>query len=220
MDRMVVWSARSGQGRQAELEVAPAAGAFTSAVMLPILNHPGFQKRPLPLSVAAWHGMIRDNLAPARSELIRGVIVEKLSKSILHTVIADHVAEIFKDALRSTHRVRMEAPLTFADSEPEPDISVVAGAREHYKTHPTTAALVVEVSVKTLAEDRAMAEIYAEAGVEEYWIVNVPDRCIEVHRQPGGGSYEWRESFGPGQSLVCATLPVTMDVVALFANLP
>lgn len=204
----------------AELEVAQAAGALTFAVMLPLLNQPGFQKRALPLSVAAWHGMIRDNLAPARSELIRGVIVEKMSKSILHTVIADHIAEIFKDALRNTHWVRIEAPLTLTDSEPEPDISVVPGARQQFKTHPTTAVLAVEVSVKTLAEDRAMAEIYSEAGVEEYWVVNVPDRSIEVHRQPHGEAYSWRETFRCGQALTCATLPVTLDVGSLFAELP
>ena len=183
------------------------------------LKAPGFQKRALPLSVAAWHGMIRDKLAPARAELIRGVIIEKMSKSILHCRISDFLAELFKDALRATHWVRLEAPLTFADSEPEPDVSVVAGHREDFKKHPTTAALVVEVSVSTLADDREMAEIYAEAGVEEYWIVNVPARCIEVHRQPGPAGYAVMESIGAGQSVQCAALPVSVDVTALFAGL-
>ncbi len=187
--------------------------------MIAQLKAPGFHQRALPLSVAAWHGMIRDNLAPARAELIRGVIIEKMSKSILHTQVSDYLAELFKDALRTTHWVRKEDPLTFADSEPEPDVSVVAGHRQDFQKHPTTAALVVEVSISTLADDREMAEIYAEAGVEEYWIVNVPARCIEVHRQPAGTGYAAVESIGVGQSVQCASLPVSVDVTALFAGL-
>lgn len=187
--------------------------------MISALKAPGFQARALPLSVAAWHGMIRDGLAPKRAELIRGVIIEKMSKSILHSRISDFLAELFKDALRATHWVRMEAPLTFADSEPEPDVSVVAGHREDFKKHPTAAALVIEVSVSTLADDREMAGIYAEAGIAEYWIVNLPDRCLEVHRQPGREGYAGVTCYRSGQSVTCATLPVTVEVGALFAGL-
>lgn len=50
------------------------------------------------------------------------------------------------------------------------------GREEDYETHPRTAALVVEVSVTTLAEDREMISLYAEAGVSEFWIVNARDR--------------------------------------------
>ena len=69
------------------------------------LKAPGFQKRALPLSVAAWHGMIRDNLAPARAELIRGVIIEKMSKSILHSKVSDYLAKYFHAAEASASRV-------------------------------------------------------------------------------------------------------------------
>lgn len=187
--------------------------------MISALKAPGFLQRALPLSIAAWHGMIRDGLAPKRAELIRGVIIEKMSKSILHSKVSDHLAELFKDALRDTHWVRKEDPLTFADSEPEPDVSIVPGSRGEFKNHPTTAALVIEVSVSTLADDREMAGIYAEAGVEEYWIVNIPGRCLEVHRQPTPTGYTQIATYGTGQSVTCATLPVTVEVSALFAGL-
>jgi Uma2 family endonuclease len=90
-----------------------------------------------------------------------------------------------------------------------------------YEQHPTTAKLVVEISVTTLAEDREMAFIYAEAGVEEYWIVNAADRCIEVHRCPQEGRYQETTSHSVGQSFPCPSLPgLTMDVAELFAGLP
>ena len=76
--------------------------------------------------------------------------------------------------------------------------------------------MVIEVSVTTPAEDRGMADIYAEAGVEEFWIVNAPCRCIEVYRQPGPAGYAEKTTYCPGQSLTCASLPVTVDVGALF----
>ncbi len=187
--------------------------------MISILRAPGFQRRALPLSVAAWHGMIRDGLAPKRAELIRGVIIEKMSKSILHSKVSDYLAKYFHAAMGDTHWVRKEDPLTFTDSEPEPEVSVVSGKPGDYRNHPATATLVIEVSVSTLAEDRDMALIYAEAGVEEFWIVNVPERCIEVHRQPGREGYAELTHYGIGQSVTCVSLPVSVYVGALFAGL-
>lgn len=33
--------------------------------------------------------------------------------------------------------------------------------------------------------DRSLkAGLYAQAGIAEYWIVNIPDRLLEVYRQP------------------------------------
>lgn len=186
--------------------------------MISLLN-PGFQKRVLPLSVAAWHAMIRDGLAPDRAELLRGVIIEKMSKSILHTKLNHRLSTLFTRALADSFWVRKEEPLTFTDSEPEPDLSVVSGLPDDYKAHPATAILVAEISVTTLAEDRGMAPLYAEAGVEEYWIVNAAGRCIEVYRQPVGGTYGSVSTFGAGQTLTCLSLPVSVDVDALFSGL-
>ena len=165
--------------------------------------------------------MIDQGIAPKRSELLRGVIVEKMSKSILHIQLANRVFLLLVAALASRFWVRQEAPITTHDSEPEPDISVVAGRDVDYEQHPTTAKLVVEISVTTLAEDREMAFIYAEAGVEEYWIVNAADRCIEVHRCPQEGRYQETTFHSVGQSFPCSSLPgLTMDVAELFAGLP
>ena len=65
-----------------------------------------------------------------------------------------------------------EDPLTLADSEPEPDLAVIDGKIKDYDyIRVTTARLVIEVSVSSLALDRAKAAIYAAAGIPEYWIV-------------------------------------------------
>ena len=81
------------------------------------------------------------------------------------------------------HRTHTALCVTLTDdSEPEPDVSVVVGSPSKFaKAHPSTAQLVVEVAVTSEELDREKAEIYAEAGVGEYWIVLANERIVEVY---------------------------------------
>jgi Uma2 family endonuclease len=80
-------------------------------------------------------------------------------------------------------------------SVPEPDVAVVPGRHTDYvRAHPTTALLVVEVSDSSLAQDRlTKTAIYATAGVPEYWIVNLRDDVVEVHRAPDPSTRRYAE---------------------------
>jgi Uma2 family endonuclease len=71
-------------------------------------------------------------------------------------------------------------------SVPEPDVAVVPGWYDDYdRAHPRAALLVVEVADTSLAQDRlTKSGIYAAAGIPEYWIVDVRDQRVEVHRGP------------------------------------
>jgi Uma2 family endonuclease len=71
--------------------------------------------------------------------------------------------------------------------QPIPDVAVVPGSpRDHARDHPTSALLVVEVSDTTIRYDRGFkAHLYARAGISDYWIVNLGDRQLEIHRNPG-----------------------------------
>jgi Uma2 family endonuclease len=83
--------------------------------------------------------------------------------------------------------IRVQDPVALDDeSEPEPDVVVVAGHHRAYlEAHPARPALVVEVAESSLALDRRYkAGLYALAGIADYWIVNVVDDVIEVHRGP------------------------------------
>lgn len=108
-------------------------------------------------------------------------------------------------------------------TEPEPDILVVPGSRQQFRSaHPTTADLIVEVSDTNLSYDRHhKAGLYARAGIREYWIVNIPDRRLEVYRdpvpdptQPFGHRNPTRIDLQPGATvsplaLPAAAVPVT-----------
>jgi Uma2 family endonuclease len=122
-----------------------------------------------------------------RVELLEGIIVEKQGQSVPHAWAICAMYETLRGVFTEGSDVRNQLPLILGPrSKPEPDLAVVVGSFNDYKRdHPTTAALVVEVSDTTLAMDRTTkASLYARGGIEDYWIVNLPDGVLEVHRQP------------------------------------
>ncbi len=172
-----------------------------------------------PLSVEEYHLLGEYNERGRRTELIRGIIIEKMSKSPLHGYIASLLYDRLSAQLPKGFSLWKEEPLTFRDSEPEPDISITRGERRDY-THgrPVSAELVVEVAVSSPALDRENAGLYAEAGVKEYWIILGSERRVEVYRRPEQGRYQEVRARGSDDWLECAAIPgVRLLVGELFA---
>ena len=184
-----------------------------------ILEIPEVRQRVSPLSLAEYHQLGEFNENGRRTELIRGIIIEKRPKSPLHCSIVKRLYDVIAALLPQGCLAWQQEPLTLADSEPEPDISVVRGAEEDFRAaHPSTAELVVEVAVSSAALDRANAALYAEAGVKEYWIVLGPERTVEVYRRPEGGRYQEMHTFGLDHTLECSSVPgVQIRLGDLFA---
>jgi len=120
-------------------------------------------------------------------ELLGGeLIVSEPQKSAHYTAIG-LVEDALRAALEPGWLVRSQGPIALDDeSEPEPDVAVTRGARRSYsRQHPSRPALVVEVAESSLALDREhKASLYARARLEDYWIVNLVDRVLEVYRRP------------------------------------
>ena len=105
-----------------------------------------------------------------------------------HAAITTHIARVLGAAFGRGWHARLRAPLALDDdSEPEPDVAIVSGEpRGYVQHHPSTAALVVEVADSSLRLDRRVkVALYARARLPEYWIVNLVDAAVEVHRDPG-----------------------------------
>lgn len=121
-----------------------------------------------------------------KAELLKGEIVVTSPQKWPHYSALDRAAEVVYNALGTGVWVRTQAPLDLGlVTEPEPDISVVSGKRDDYKSHPKTALLLVEVSDTSLNYDRTdKASLYASAGIQEYWIINLVAQDLEIFRNP------------------------------------
>ena len=186
--------------------------------MSAILEIPEVRERVSPLSVEEYHRLGEYNDRGRRTELIRGIIIEKMSKSPLHRILASFLYRWLLAQLPSGYSVWKEEPLTFLDSEPEPDISVTRGDEHDYlKAHPTSAEFVIEIAVTSPALDRENASLYAEAGVKEYWIVLGKERQVEVYRGPEHGIYLEQRVLLANETLECMALPgVRLNLTELF----
>ncbi len=198
------------------------SGIKFDSVMSSILELPEARARAVRWSVEDYEQygeMLADHgVLPKRAELIRGIIIEKMPKSALHVDLSKWIYDEFKRQLPPGHLVFQEGPLRLADSEPEPDVSVVQGTRAEVRTkHPTTALLVVEVAVSSVAMDREYASLYAEANVPEYWIILAEAQQVEVRRQPVNGEYLEQQTYRVADTLVCSSvLGLSVALAELF----
>lgn len=156
-------------------------------------------------SVEEYLGLVERGVLDVddRVELLDGVIVAKMSQSPRHASCVSRSQAAVTAAFGPGSVVRGQMPLLTARSVPEPDVVVVPGTLDDYDDrHPSEALLVVEVSSTSLTQDRmTKAAIYADAGVREYWIVNLADDVVEVLRDPSPKGWGQRLVAGRGEVL-------------------
>jgi Uma2 family endonuclease len=176
-------------------------------------------ERQRPLRREEYERMIDAGLFQnERVELIRGIIVRVSPQNSAHATVVQILNRLLVPALLGRADVRVQLPFAAtADSMPEPDLAVVAVTR-FGEPHPSHAFLVIEVADSSLEEDRTdKAEVYATAGVAEYWVVNVPDRSIEVHTEPSRGGYTRVTPHRMGADVALGAFPdVTIRLGELF----
>jgi len=174
-------------------------------------------------TVEQYHRMAETGiLGPdERVELVRGVIRDMSPKNWAHVMTTKVVFRMLEDALRGRASVYQEAPLVAEgiDSEPEPDVLVCSNPDEWaYRSRRTKPLLVIEVANSSLEYDLSeKASLYAEAGVPEYWVVNLVDRVLMVFREPLKGSYQVRLSLDETTRVTPEPWPeLTFEVSAFF----
>jgi Uma2 family endonuclease len=147
-----------------------------------------------PLTRAEYDRMIEIGLfdEDEHVELLEGILVAVSPQGAPHAYAVQNLTTLLVRSLagRSDAIVRPQLPLALgADSEPEPDVAVVPPG-DYAKAHPTQALLVVEIAHDSATKDRQWkARIYARAAIPEYWVVDLKQRCVHVHREPLGDTY-------------------------------
>ncbi len=153
----------------------------------------------------------------SRVELLDGEIIDMSPQKSAHATAVGLVEDALRHCLRDGCHIRGQKPLALDDrSEPEPDVAVVPGQRRDYvSTHPRSALLIVEVADTSLGYDQtSKATAYARNGIAEYWILNLRDRVLEVHRGAGAQGYRDRRLLGPGDQVT----PLTATDCAIQVN--
>src|SRR5437764_11297811 len=176
--------------------------------MIALLDLPAVRQQVHLMSVDEYHRAGETGVLSEDVELLRGLVVSKTAKSPLHELVAQKLMDILLAQVPSGFMVRPERPLTLRSSEPEPDISVVQGKPDDWvRAHPATAHLVVEVALTSRTLDESKAEIYAEAGILEYWLVRPEDRAADVYREPTSDGYLSRRTLTERDRFHCASIP-------------
>ena len=122
-----------------------------------------------------------------RLELVGGALVGREPQGGPHATAVGLAEDALRQVFGADWTVRAQSPIALdEDSEPEPDIAVVPGSRrDHSRAHPSHPVLIVEVAESSLEFDRGeKASLYARAGIADYWIVNLGEQVLEVHREP------------------------------------
>ena len=177
-------------------------------------------ERALPVTVEQYHALFAQGLIAENTELLEGIIIEKMSKLPLHSSVFSRLMKKLQAVMGEQFTVRPEQPITCRRSEPEPDLALVASSPNDYASgHPQTAELVIEIAISSVEIDRRKAAIYAEAGVREYWIVLPEARQIEVHTKLTQSRYFVQRIFTEGQTAFSEVLPAfRVELSGLFPS--
>ncbi|PYS46850.1 MAG: Uma2 family endonuclease [Acidobacteria bacterium] len=146
-----------------------------------------------------------------RLELLEGEIYEMSPIGSPHAACVDLLITLLNERAQRRFIVRGQNPIRLNDfSEPQPDIALVRWRDDFYRNaHPTPddVLLVVEVADSTVESDRSYKiPLYAQSGVAEAWLVNLPEEQIELFATPVNGVYQTNITFKRGDEAQSHTI--------------
>jgi Uma2 family endonuclease len=148
-------------------------------------------------------------------ELIDGELINKMGKHETHAVTVLLIQE-WLISIFGFRRVRKEDPIDVATqdnehNEPEPDLVVLKEPIQNLQMRrpgPEDVLLAIEVADSTLRMDRSKkADLYARAGIPDYWILDMQNRRMIVHREPAAGKYGSVVAYRADESLAPLAAP-------------
>ncbi len=158
-----------------------------------------------------------------RVEFVRGEIREMTPMSARHACAIERLnAWSFESTPRAAVAVRIQCPARIPELEsaPEPDV-LWARKRDYSSQHPEPGdiLLVVEVAESSLDYDTGeKAQLYAEAGIADYWVVNLIDDCVEVFRDPQPEGYQTHVTLRGDQEIRPLAFPDAVFTPSLLAR--
>jgi Uma2 family endonuclease len=147
-----------------------------------------------------------------RYELIRGEIIEMPTAGSPHAGRVKRMNRLFTSRLGDSVIVSVQDPLRIDRlSEPVPDVALLEPRPDFYAERhplPSDTLLVIEVSDTTVRKDsKIKAPLYAEAGIAEYWQLDVNKEMLVVRTDPAAGEYRKVRILHRGETVVPQKLP-------------
>jgi Uma2 family endonuclease len=173
-------------------------------------------------TIAEYHQLVATGiLNDKRVELLEGIIVDMPPEGMPHAVYCTESVSYLRELLGNRAVVREAHPITLPnDSEPEPDIAIVrAPSRQYLDHHPYPADIfwLIEYANSTLKKDlNNKKRVYAEAGIEEYWVVNLHAYELIVFRDLSIDNYQSETIFATGNISPLSFSDIEIDVSRLF----
>jgi Uma2 family endonuclease len=172
-------------------------------------------------SVEDYHRMIAAGiLCDRRVELLAGDIVQMSPEGPLHASRIRKVANYLRSILNDLALVSEAHPITLEQSEPEPNIAIVRLPESRYdERHPGSEDIfwLIEISDTTLAVDlNKKKQIYAAAGISEYWVMDVKSNSLTIFRQPSENDYSLKYEMTQGDLIPLAFPEIAVSVDRLF----
>jgi len=165
-------------------------------------------------TVDEYHRMWDAGIFPyhKRYELVRGEIIEMPPPKPPHSGCVNRLTSLFTQKLGKSIILAVQNPTTIDEmSEPVPDVLLLKPRADFYgESHPVPhdILLAIEVSHTTLRFDtKEKGPLYAEAGIREYWILNIPKNVLEVRSEPINGAFTKHEIFKHGQTVSPRAFP-------------
>ena len=163
---------------------------------------------PKRFRVEDFYRMMEAGILPEESgwEIIDGAVMEKVKITPRNAATVRRLSKTFHHSFREKVLVSARNPIHIDEfNEPEPDIALLKRRDDYYsQNHPTAedVLLVIEVSNSTIEYDRDIKKtLYAEAGIVEFWIVNLPDQTIECYSQLKNGNYRLARILEKGETV-------------------
>ena len=166
-------------------------------------------------SVAECARMAEEGRLVGRYEILDGEVVSKIGQKPSH-YLGISLLTLWANRTFGDQFVRVQGPIALPApdnefSEPEPDVAVTRASTTAYAEHhpgPEDLLLVVEVSDTTLRSDLMVKpRLYARAGIAEYWVLDLNDRQLYLHREPVNGEYTIVTTHSENETVALATRP-------------
>ncbi len=154
-------------------------------------------------------------------ELINGEVIKISPIGSKHPAYIDLLDELFKDLLGKKVQVRVQSSVSLSNySEPEPDLMILKRRADFYYNRIPTSKdvyLIIEVSDSTLEKDRQIkAPLYAKAGIEEYWILNIQEEQLECFTKPKKDKYQKEKIIKGNQVAFFEAFDLVINATSIF----